>query len=155
MKKVITFLGHGLLTMAMGTCLCLVGCACQNPLGANLPANTVIPAGTTINKSLANCEYDVGTWVCSNRTTIMGYITAAETTENTVNTEFPGVIPVEYQAVLVAAEAVINTGEAALAASSCPSDTDAANVQAATIALSKQRANVNGGRWTQGKKLIP
>jgi hypothetical protein len=155
MKKLFTFLGHGLLILALGTCLCLVGCTCQNPLGANLPANTVIPAGTTINKSLANCEYDVGTWVCSNRTAIMGYITAAETTENTVNTEFPGVIPVEYQAILVAAEAVINTGEAALAASSCPSDTDAANVQAKSVDLSKARANLNAVRYQQHKKLIP
>ena len=154
MNKLLTFLGHGLLTMPMGTCLCLVGC-CQNPMGTNLPAGTAIPAGTTLNKSAQNCLYDIEADFCANKKAILADMNTAEITIQALQaTPIGSLSPVEVVA-LQAAELVVSTGLNILESTSCPNDTDVATVQAKSVALSKARANLNAVRYQQHKKLIP
>lgn len=131
-----------------------IGGCCGNPLGNPPPTGAVLPVGTTAKPSISNCWYDVKAWFCKNIATIVSQINAAITTENTINTEYPGVIPPEAQAVFNQAAAVIQTGEAELAAAWCPSGTAVANVQAATAKLEKVRATLNADRQAKDLKLI-
>ena len=72
----------------------------------------------------------VKNWVCSNRVTIENYITAAQATINTIMAEFPGVIPPAAQAVIAAANLVIDAGTRLLDNNFCPTAADVQTVAA-------------------------
>src|SRR5208337_1401164 len=74
-------------------------------------------------------------FLCSNRVTIENDITAAQAAIAAVEAEYGSVIPAEGQAIIAAANAVINTGENILNNEVCPTDADVQTVQNAAAAL--------------------
>jgi hypothetical protein len=142
MKTLLTFLGHGLLILALGPCLALAGCCAD-------------PTGVTTTKSITFCADDAITWFCANRATIENYMSAANTTIADLQAQYGSVLPPAAMAIMTAAQLVISEGEAILNAVTCPTAAQVAIVQAATAQLSKARANLNAVRYQQHKKLIP
>ena len=74
-------------------------------------------------------------FLCSNRVTIENDITAAQEAIAAVQAEYGSLIPAEAQAIIDAANAVINTGENILNNEVCPTDADVQTVQNASAAL--------------------
>ena len=124
--------------------MALAGC-CTNPTN---------PADTT--KTFGNCLDKAKGWVCTNRQAIEDRMAQAQTTITMLNTEFGSLIPVQYQPIIVAAQAVIALGQQALASANCPTDQQAAAVNDASMSLNMARAKVNATRMgMKGMKLIP
>ncbi len=97
----------------------------------------------------------VENFLCSNRVTIENDITAAQSAIAAVEAEYGAVIPPVAQAIITAANAVIDTGENILNNEVCPTDAEVQSVQNASAALMKAKANLNAERWNQHKPLIP
>ena len=81
----------------------------------------------------------VENFLCSNRVTIENDITAAQGAIAAVQAEYGSVIPVEGQAIIAAANLVINTGENILNNEVCPTDAEVQSVQNAAAALDQAR----------------
>jgi len=82
-------------------------------------------------------------FLCSNRVTIENDISVAQAAIAAVQAEYGSVIPAEGQAIIAAANAVINTGENILNNEVCPTDADVQTVQNASAAL--KQAKVKAG----------
>jgi len=82
-------------------------------------------------------------FLCSNRVTIENEISVAKAAIAAVQAEYGSVIPAEGQAIIAAANAVINTGENILNNEVCPTDADVQTVQNASAAL--KQAKVKAG----------
>jgi hypothetical protein len=82
-------------------------------------------------------------FLCSNRVTIENDISAAQAAIAAVQAEYGSVIPAESQAIIAAANAVINTGENILNNEVCPTDADVQTVQNASAAL--KQAKIKAG----------
>lgn len=76
-------------------------------------------------------------WFCPNAATIENVIAGARTTIATIESEFPGIIPIEYQAAINAAGAVIAQGTAMLDAKYCPTAADVQAVQTTQTTMNK------------------
>ena len=70
----------------------------------------------------------VKTWFCSNETVINDIITKGNNTITTIETAFPGMVPIEFQAPLDLARALVAQGEAMLA-KGCPTDADVTTLE--------------------------
>jgi uncharacterized protein YceK len=77
--------------------------------------------------ALSGCATVKG-WFCSNEATINNIIAGANNTITTIESMFPGMIPVEYQAIIDVARAVVTQGETYLAAG-CPTDAQVSTLQ--------------------------
>src|SRR5208337_2757520 len=78
-------------------------------------------------------------FLCNNRVTIENDISMAQATVAAVQAEYGSLIPPEAQAIIDAANAVINTGENILNNEVCPTDAEVQTVQNASAALKQAK----------------
>ncbi len=76
-------------------------------------------------------------WFCSNRDTINQYIDQAQQTIATINAQYGTTIPAQYEAIIIAAQVVIDRGQKLLAEMSCPTAADVLTVQDAAVDANK------------------
>ena len=95
--------------------------------------------------ALAGCA-TVKSWFCSNETVINNMIAQGNNTITTIETAFPGLVPVEFQAPLDLARALVAKGEALLA-KGCPTD-------AQVLDMESTQAQVSSSLKSAGTKTM-